>query len=152
MNRSPFASNSGAGAAPLTVGKEFALGPGHFVERTENLASRSRIRNRMSPSRSPTARFRACCVTQVESGFLDAEHVHTPRPDLDRERHVERAKPSSPHGEEVSRQDRVSLRNWLHDGPVRRGAGPSPCRRRSDRMAVAETRTPSFGSSPRILT
>jgi hypothetical protein len=23
MNRSPFASNSGAGAAPLTVGKEF---------------------------------------------------------------------------------------------------------------------------------
>src|SRR5512132_2202914 len=35
----------------------------------ENLASRSRIRNRLSPTRSPTARSRACCVTHPESGL-----------------------------------------------------------------------------------
>jgi hypothetical protein len=42
-------------------------------------------------------------------------------------------------------------RNSLHDGPLRRGAGPRPCRRRTVRIAVADTRTPSFSSSPRIL-
>ena len=36
----------------------------------ENLASRSRIENRMPRSPSPTARFRACWVTHAESGFL----------------------------------------------------------------------------------
>lgn len=36
-------------------------------------------------------------------------------------------------------------------GPDRRGAGPSPCRRRSVRIFVADTRMPSLASSPRIL-
>ncbi len=40
------------------------------------------------------------------------------------------------------------LRNSLHEGPVRLGAGPMPSRRRTVRIAVADTRTPSFSSSP----
>jgi hypothetical protein len=43
------------------------------------------------------------------------------------------------------------LRNSLHVGPDRRGAGPSPFARRSVRIAVAEILMPSLASSPRIL-
>jgi transposase-like protein len=44
-----------------------------------------------------------------------------------------------------------ALRNSLHEGPLRRGAGPRPSRRRIVRIVVADTRMPSFNSSPRIL-
>ncbi len=44
-----------------------------------------------------------------------------------------------------------SLRNWVHVGPIRRGAGPSPLFRSTVAMVVAETSIPSFSSSPRIL-
>src|SRR5680860_54240 len=39
-------------------------------------------------------------------------------------------------------------RNSCHEGPSRRGAGGKPCRRSSEQIAVAETETPSFLSSP----
>jgi hypothetical protein len=41
-------------------------------------------------------------------------------------------------------------RNPLQVGPARRGAGPNPFRRRSVRIAVAETLIPSLASSPLI--
>ena len=44
-----------------------------------------------------------------------------------------------------------SLRNWVHVGPIRRGAGPSPPSRSTVAMVVAETSIPSFRNSPRIL-
>jgi hypothetical protein len=46
-----------------------ALGAEHRIEGPEYLASRSRSRNRTPDSRSSTARFRACPVTHVESGY-----------------------------------------------------------------------------------
>jgi len=42
------------------------------------------------------------------------------------------------------------LRNSLHVGPDRRGAGPSPFARSRVRILVAETLMPSLASSPRI--
>ena len=44
-----------------------------------------------------------------------------------------------------------SLRNCVQVGPIRRGAGPRPLLRSTVAMVVAETSTPSFRSSPRIL-
>jgi hypothetical protein len=44
-----------------------------------------------------------------------------------------------------------TLRNWVHVGSIRRGAGPSPPSRSTVAMLVAETSIPSFRSSPRIL-
>jgi hypothetical protein len=41
-------------------------------------------------------------------------------------------------------------RNSLQVGPPRRGAGPSPARRSSVRILVADTLMPSLASSPRI--
>ena len=53
----------------------------------------------------------------------------------------------------VARIPRAWLRrNSAQVGPPRRGAGPSPCRRRSVRIAEAETRMPSLASSPLIRT
>jgi len=49
------------------------------------------------------------------------------------------------------RPQACSLRNWVHVGPIRRGAGPSPPSRSTVAMVVAETSIPSFRSSPRIL-
>ncbi len=43
-------------------------------------------------------------------------------------------------------------RNCVQLGPVRRGAGPRPCRRSSVLIVVAPTRTPSLRSSPQIRT
>ena len=107
----------------------------------------------MSRSRSPTARFQACCVTHAES-FLVTPRTSTrlQRPSsMVKSTYSVRSQPS--HREEVKGQDRVSLRaeEPLHEGPIRRGAGPRWCRRRTVRIAVAETVMPSFSSSPRIL-
>ena len=53
----------------------------------------------------------------------------------------------------VARIPRAWLRrNSAQVGPPRRGAGPSPCRRRSVRIAEAETLMPSLASSPLIRT
>ena len=41
-------------------------------------------------------------------------------------------------------------RNSVHVGPDRRGAGSKPWRSRIVRTVVAETRMPSFSSSPRM--
>jgi hypothetical protein len=43
-------------------------------------------------------------------------------------------------------------RNCVQVGPVRRGAGPRPCRRSSVLIVVAPTRIPSLRNSPQILT
>jgi len=43
-------------------------------------------------------------------------------------------------------------RNCVQLGPLRRGAGPRPCRRSSALIVVAPTRMPSLRSSPQILT
>jgi hypothetical protein len=43
-------------------------------------------------------------------------------------------------------------KNSAHDGPFRRGAGPSPQPRSSDRIVVAPTRMPSLRSSAWIRT
>jgi hypothetical protein len=47
-----------------------ALRSENLVERTGELRVPSRIRNRTSRSRSPTARFRGCWVTHAEAGSL----------------------------------------------------------------------------------
>src|SRR5712691_10568807 len=60
----------------------------------ENLASRSRRRNRTPESRSSMARFPACWVTRAESGVCgDADHEQSPGRELDEEEHVEAPQP-----------------------------------------------------------
>jgi hypothetical protein len=49
------------------------------------------------------------------------------------------------------RPQACALRNWVHVGPIRRGAGPSPPSRSTVAMVVVDTSIPSFRSSPRIL-
>ena len=44
-----------------------------------NLESRSRIRNRRLPNRSPSARLRACCVTHAGVGVSGDAAVSTRR-------------------------------------------------------------------------
>ena len=83
----------------------------------------------------------------------DAEDVHAPGPQVDREQDVQRPEPDRLDGEEVKGQNCLGLRtkNSRQVGPSRRGAGPSPFFRSSKRILVAETRIPSLASSPRIL-
>jgi len=47
------------------------------------------------------------------------------------------------------RPQACSLANWVHVGPIRRGAGQSPPSRSTVAMVVAETSIPSFRNSPR---
>lgn len=61
---------------PLEPGTRFVFRGSALDGKQINLASRSRIRNRMSRSR-PTERFRACCVTHAESGFLVTPRTST---------------------------------------------------------------------------
>jgi len=74
----------------------------------ENLVSRSWIRKRgvVPCSSSVPATFRACWVTQAESGFPGRSgHVHPPGPELHEEQHIQRPKPDRLHGEEVAGDD-----------------------------------------------
>ncbi len=51
---------------------------------------------------------------------------------------------------QASTPDAWARRNCVQDGPPRRGAGPSRCRRRMLRTEVADTVTPSLPASPTI--
>lgn len=118
--------------------------------------SRSLIRNRKLPLpvRSKD-RFLPCWATQAESGFLAAPAKWTRLvwSSITKE-HVQGPEPDGLDGEEVG--PRIPCA-WLRRhspqvGPDRRGAGPSPLRRKSVRIAIAETLIPSLTSSPRIRT
>jgi hypothetical protein len=119
-----------------------------------NLVSRSWIRNLGDRPFSwrVMARFRACWVTQAESGC----EVTPPRWTV--------LVPSSIHTSTYRVFNRIvstvrksharipaacCRRNALHVGP-RLGAGPRPARRSTVATVVAETFTPSLNSSPRI--
>jgi hypothetical protein len=120
----------------------------------ENFESRSRIRNLTPRSRSPTATLRACWVTQAESGFLVRPKTWTRRDpsSIAKSTYTVRSQAVSTVKKSTARIPRAwDLRNSLQDRPLRRGAGPRPQRRRIVRIAVADTQTPSFRSSPRIL-
>jgi hypothetical protein len=69
------------------------------------------------------------------------------------EQHIQPGQPHRLHGEEVTRQHAAAsvCRNSVQLEPLRRGAGPSRCRRRIRRTEVADTRTPSLRHSPTIL-
>jgi len=72
----------------------------------QNLASRSRRRNRTPESRSSMARFRACSGDPRRVGVRgDARHVHSAGRELDEEQDVDRLQPDRLDGEEVGRED-----------------------------------------------
>ena len=80
-----------------------------------------------------------------------AEEVHDPAFDLDHEEHVVTTEQHGVDGEEVGCQDQSPPGRGgtlTSVGPWRRGAGGSPCRRRTVATLVLETGTPSFLSSP----
>jgi hypothetical protein len=79
-------------------------------------------------------------------------HVDPPCVDFQHEEHVQRAQPRSLHVKKSAARIPVAWlrKNSAHVGAPRRGAGPSPSRRRSVRIAVAETVIPSLASSPLI--
>ncbi len=84
----------------------------------------------------------------------DAEDVYPPGCKLDGEQCVQGPEHERFDSEEVERQDPPEAwarRNSPQAGLPRRGAGPSPLARRSVRILVAETLTPSLASSLRIL-
>jgi hypothetical protein len=72
----------------------------------ENLASRSRRRNRTPDSRSSMARFLACSGDPRRVGVRgDARQVHSPGRELNEEQDVERLQSNRLDGEEVGRED-----------------------------------------------
>jgi hypothetical protein len=72
----------------------------------QNVASRSRRRNRTPASRSSMARFLACSGDPRRVGVRgDTGHVHSPGRALDEEQDVERRAPDRLDGEEVGRED-----------------------------------------------
>ena len=82
----------------------------------------------------------------------DAEDVHPRGPDLDREEHVQRAKPRRLHSEEVEGQDPLSLgaKELVPGGTGSPWSRAQSVRSQEVRILVAETLTPSLASSPRI--
>jgi hypothetical protein len=82
----------------------------------------------------------------------DAGDPDLPRVQLDVEQDVEGLEPHGLHGEEVGGDDAGGLRS--KEGPPgdrpRRGTGRSPLPSSTVRMVVADTRMPSFLSSPWI--
>ena len=96
----------------------------------------------------PTTRFRARWVTHAESGFLVTPRTCTRQDPTSIAKSTYRVRSQA-----VSTVKKPSarilwacdLRNSLHVGPSRRGAGPSPLARRSVRIFVAETLTPELG-------
>ena len=83
------------------------------VEDAGELVSRSRIRKRKEPVRSPrsTIRLRACWAVQAPSGWADTpEDVHAPGPHLHDEQHVQALEEDRADMEEITGQQAVGLR------------------------------------------
>src|SRR6266545_1398106 len=123
------------------------LGPENLVERTGVLRVPVSDQAPDARSRSPTARFRACWVTHAESGFLVTPRTCTLRDpsSMPNSTYMVRSQTGSTVKKSNARMPRAwARRNSLHDGLLRRGAGPRPSRRRTVRIAVADTRIPSF--------
>jgi hypothetical protein len=107
----------------------------HALDRskvTVNLVSRCRIRNRKQYARSSRSMgmLRACCATQALVGWaVITGQPHAPPPHLDDEQHEQPGQADGLDGEEVtdSKPPTWLGRNWVRDGPPRRGAGPSQC-------------------------
>jgi hypothetical protein len=121
----------------------------------ENFESRSRRRMCRSSRRPAIDRFRACWVTQAESGPLVVPATRTRLVESsmkNRMYSVFKKTVSTVKKSHASTPLPCARRNSLHVGPVRRGAGPRPARRRIRRMVLAPTRIPSLRSSPWILT
>ena len=78
--------------------------------------------------------------------------MHTPCPDLNEEQDVERLEKRGLDREEIARQDPccLSLQELAPRQATAGGAGPTPERRSSIAMLVAEARIPSFPNSPLI--
>lgn len=131
-----------------------AVGREDGVEAPGYLESRSRIRSRNGPrSDRSKERFRACWVTHAVSGRLvaPATWTHLVWTSMTKNTYSVRSHAVSTVKKSAARTPLAwPRRNSLHVGPDRRGAGPRPWRRRSVRMAVAETLTPSLASSPLI--
>jgi hypothetical protein len=122
-----------------------------------NLLSRSRTRNRgrTSSSSSCINRLRACWLTQAQSGFAVTPARWTRREPCsiqNSEYSVRSHTVSTVKKSQASTPCACARKNSAQDGPVRRGAGPSRCRRRSVRIVVAPTQIPSLRSSPWIRT
>ncbi len=121
----------------------------------QNFASRSWIKNRTSSSCSSIARFRACCVTQAQSGFavIPARWTRREPCSIQNSTYSVRSQTvSTVKKSQASTPCACARKNSAQDGPVRRGAGPNPYRRRSVRIVVAPTRTPRLRNSPWIRT
>src|SRR6266511_3467811 len=121
----------------------------------ENLASRSRSRTCFSSRLPVIGRFRACWVTQAESGRLVVPATWTRLVESsmkNRTQSVFRKTVSTVKKSQANTPLPCARRNSLQVGPVRRGPGPRPARRRIRRSVLAPTRTPSLRSSPWILT
>ena len=75
------------------------------------LPSRSRIKNRNRPTRSPRSmtRLRACCTTQAVSRCGDAEQVYAAGGHLHHDQHVKPSEQDRVDVEEVDRQQPVGL-------------------------------------------
>ena len=132
-----------------------ALGPEDFVERSRELGVSIPEQDVLVLSSWVIERFRACWVTQAESGRLVVPATRT--------RLVESSMKNSTYSvfsntvstvkkSQASAPPPCARRNSLHVGPVRRGACPRPARRRIRRIVVAPTTIASFRSSPWILT
>ena len=101
------------------------------------------------------ARFRACWVTHADSGRLVVPATWTRLVESSmKNRDVQRPQEYRLDCEEVAGQHSPALgsEELAQVGPVRRGAGPRPERRRIRRIVVAPTRIPSLRSSPWIRT
>src|ERR687897_627024 len=120
----------------------------------QNFESRSRSRICLSSRRSAIDRFRACWVTHTESGRLVTPAMWTrlvATSMKNRTYSVFSNTVSTVKKSHASTPLPCVRRNSLHVGPVRRGAGPRPARRRIRRTVLAPARIPSLRSSPWIL-
>jgi hypothetical protein len=119
----------------------------------ENFASRSLTRNR-TPSQSILDGQVPGLLGDPGRMRMDGRSgdVHPFGVELDEEQHPQRPQRDGLYGEEIAHQDPCGLerRNSPHVGPPRRGAGSRPPRSITDRTVVAENRTPSLSSSPRM--
>lgn len=104
-------------------------------------------------SRSAMARFLACCVTHAESGCAVAPTTCTRLVETSMKNKTESVfsrSVSTVKKSQARMPEACERRNSVHVGPDRRGAGSKPWRSRIVRTVVAETRMPSFSSSPRM--